>query len=178
MGRQHHAVKISSNQQVLQEARIRIQDKLGVPVSADIFGIVLTSGLDAANIGQDFTTLGMTGIDSCCPMTYPSHYALGTKLEDTLSIIRTRNRICLSTVYFKPAKHIFADRFTNVRPYLQAFTASYIGAGNYMDYGYAQINTQIKALHDLGMNEYILWDPNCRYPAAATTETCLSPMID
>ncbi len=152
----------------LQEARIRIQDKLGVPVSADIFGIVLTSGLDAANIGQDFTTLGMTGIDSCCPMTYPSHYALGTKIGGHTFDYPDKEPYMLVYSVLQACKNTFSQTgFTNVRPYLQAFTASYIGAGNYMDYGYAQINTQIKALHDLGMNEYILWDPNCRYPAGS-----------
>ena len=26
------------------------------------------------------------------------------------------------------------------------------------------MNAQIKAIHDLGLNEFILWDPACKYP--------------
>jgi hypothetical protein len=59
--------------------------------------------------------------------------------------------------------------FTTVRPYLQAFTASYIGkdsAGtpNYITYGYDQINAQIKAIEDAGYSEWILWNPLAKYP--------------
>ena len=149
----------------LQEARIRIQDTYGIPVSADIFGIVLTSPLDAGIIGQDFTTLGMTGVDSCCPMLYPSHYALGTMLaghvfktpdkEPYLIVYSVLNE-CRAT-YVQPG-------FTAMRPYLQAFTASYIGKGNYIEYGYREINSQIKAIHDVGIKEFILWDPKFSYP--------------
>lgn len=149
----------------LQEARIRIQDTYGVPVSADIFGIVLTSESDAAIIGQDFATLGMTGIDSCCPMVYPSHYALGTMLgghvfkypdKEPYLMVYSVLHDCQAT-YKQPG-------FTAVRPYLQAFTASYIGKGNYIEYGYREINSQIKAIQDLGITEFILWDPSCKYP--------------
>ena len=149
----------------LQEARIRIQDTYGVPVSADIFGIVLTSESDAAIIGQDFATLGMTGIDSCCPMVYPSHYALGTMLgghvfkypdKEPYLMVYSVLHDC-QTIYKQPG-------FTAVRPYLQAFTASYIGKGNYIEYGYREINSQIKAIQDLGITEFIIWDPSCKYP--------------
>ena len=152
----------------LQEARIRVQDTYGVPVSADIFGIVLTSSSDAAIIGQDFATLGMTGIDSCCPMVYPSHYALGTMLgghvfkypdKEPYLMVYSVLHECQAT-YKQPG-------FTAVRPYLQAFTASYIGKGNYMEYGYREINSQIKAIKDLGITEFILWDPSCKYPSGS-----------
>ncbi|MBR3461427.1 MAG: GTP-binding protein [Clostridiales bacterium] len=152
----------------LQEARIRIQDTYGIPVSADIFGIVLTSEGDAKIIGQDFATLGMTGIDSCCPMVYPSHYALGTMVgghtfkypdKEPYLIVYSVLHAC-QTTYKQPG-------FTSVRPYLQAFTASYIGKGNYMEYGYREINSQIKAIKDLGITEFILWDPSCKYPAGS-----------
>ncbi|MBQ1515246.1 MAG: hypothetical protein IIZ51_05300, partial [Lachnospiraceae bacterium] len=51
-----------------------------------------------------------------------------------------------------------------VRPYIQAFTASYIGEGNYMVYDYNAINDQICALQDAGLDEFILWSPNPNYP--------------
>ena len=149
----------------LQEARIRIQDKLGVPLSADIFGIVLTSPMDAEIIGQDFATLGMTGIDSCCPMVYPSHYALGTMLNGFTFEYPDKEPYLIVYSVLQESQEIFSQEgFSTVRPYLQAFTASYIGEGNYIEYGYDEINAQIKALHDLGIQEYILWDPKVKYP--------------
>ena len=149
----------------LQEARIRIQDTYGIPVSADIFGIVLTSELDAGIIGQDFTTLGMTGVDSCCPMLYPSHYALGTMLAG--HVFKTPDKEPYLIVYsvLHECRSIYVQPgFTAMRPYLQAFTASYIGKGNYIEYGYREINSQIKAIHDVGIYEFILWDPKFSYP--------------
>jgi len=150
----------------LQEARIRIQDTYGVPVSADIFGIVLTSKGDAAIIGQDFATLGMTGIDSCCPMVYPSHYALGTMLNGHVFSYPDKEPYLMVYSVLHDCQEIYKQPgFTAVRPYLQAFTASYIGKGNYIEYGYYEINSQIKAIHDLGITEFVLWDPSCRYPS-------------
>lgn len=150
----------------LQEARIRIQDTHGVPVSADIFGIVLTSEGDAKIIGQNFETLGMTGIDSCCPMVYPSHYALGTMLGGHIFDYPDKQPYLMVYSVLHECQSIYRQPgFTAVRPYLQAFTASYIGKGNYIEYGYREINSQIKAIHDLGIKEYILWDPSCKYPS-------------
>ena len=31
-------------------------------------------------------------------------------------------------------------------------------------YGYREINSQIKAIHDVGIYEFILWDPKFSYP--------------
>ena len=150
----------------LQEARIRLQDKLGVPVSADIFGIVLTSKGDAKIIGQEFETLGMTGIDSCCPMVYPSHYALGTRLGGREFKYPDKEPYLIVYSVLYSCQQVYQQKgFTKVRPYIQSFTASYIGKGNYMQYGYNEINAQIKACHDLGITEFILWDPSVNYPA-------------
>ena len=150
----------------LQEARIRLQDKMGVPVSADIFGTVLTSAVDARIIGQEFETLGMTGIDSCCPMVYPSHYALGTRLNGRVFPYPDKEPYLIVYSVLYSCQDIYTQKgFTNVRPYIQSFTASYIGKGNYIHYGYDEINAQIKACKDLGINEFILWDPSVNYPA-------------
>ena len=150
----------------LQEARIRLQDKMGIPVSADIFGTVLTSAVDARIIGQEFETLGMTGIDSCCPMVYPSHYALGTRLGGKVFPYPDKEPYLIVYSVLYSCQDIYMQKgFTKVRPYIQSFTASYIGKGNYIHYGYPEINAQIKACKDLGINEFILWDPSVNYPA-------------
>ena len=59
----------------LQTAQIEIEKKLGVPIGADTFPIIMTSALDGEIVGQNWDTIGLTGIDNVCPMIYPSHYA-------------------------------------------------------------------------------------------------------
>lgn len=161
-----YPTKAEAINRFLQEARIRLQDKMGVPVSADIFGTVLTSPIDAKIIGQEFETLGMTGIDSCCPMVYPSHYALGTRLGGKEFKYPDKEPYLIVYSVLYSCQDIYKQKgFTKVRPYIQSFTASYIGKGNYIHYGYNEINAQIKACHDLGITEFILWDPSVNYPA-------------
>jgi hypothetical protein len=41
------------------------------------------------------------------------------------------------------------------RPWLQDFTASYLGSGNYQKYGKRQVEDQVKALHDEGIDEFL-----------------------
>lgn len=149
----------------LQTARTRIQDTYGIPVSADIFGIAVTSSLDGEILGQDWATVGFTGIDSLCPMIYPSHYALGTRMNgitfdapDLCPYEVMLNALLIGSEYHDQ------PNYCTVRPYLQAFTASYIGEGNYMVYDYEAINDQIRALQDAGLSEWILWNATVEYP--------------
>ena len=44
------------------------------------------------------------------------------------------------------------------RPWIQDFTASYLGKGNYRNYGKEEVEAQIKALNENGINEFLLWD--------------------
>ena len=149
----------------LQTARIRISDEYGIPISADVFGIILSSAADGASLGQDWATVGLTGVDSLCPMLYPSHYALNTILNgknfdkpDYYPYDVLLNSLAMG------ADEASVAGYATVRPYLQAFTASYIGEGNYISYGYEQINAQIKAVHDAGYTEWVLWNPSAKYP--------------
>lgn len=49
------------------------------------------------------------------------------------------------------------------RPWLQDFTASYLGSGNYKPYGAAEVEAQVQALYDNGIEEFLLWDASNRY---------------
>jgi len=145
----------------LQYARIRIQEEYGVPVSADVFATILSSESDGYSIGQDWATVGLTGIDSVCPMIYPSHYSLGTSLNG-----KVFDRpdyypydIMYNALMVGKAK-ASVENYAVVRPYLQAF--SYSGS---LVYEYPQINEQIKALNDAGYTEWILWNPSALYPS-------------
>ncbi|WP_036667276.1 putative glycoside hydrolase, partial [Paenibacillus darwinianus] len=50
-----------------------------------------------------------------------------------------------------------------VRPWIQDFTASWLGKGNYIKYGKAEVQAQIKALKDTGVDEYLLWNAGNKY---------------
>lgn len=149
----------------LQTARLRIQDTLGIPVSADIFGIAVSSQIDGDILGQNWANVGFTGVDTLCPMIYPSHYALGTMMNghvfehpDLEPYDVMYSALQLGSQYHNQAGYAI------VRPYCQAFTASYIGSGNYMHYDYTAINDQIRAIQDQGLTEFILWNPSGEYP--------------
>lgn len=56
-----------------------------------------------------------------------------------------------------------ADHKPKTRPWLQDFTASYLGAGNYKSYDAEAVSDQIQALRDHGINEFLLWDASNEY---------------
>ncbi len=48
-----------------------------------------------------------------------------------------------------------------IRPWIQAFTAAWVKG--HINYGPNEIKDQVKAMKDLGVDEYILWSPTNRY---------------
>lgn len=160
--------RVETINRFLQTARIRIQDEYGIPVTADIFGTVLSIKADGEALGQDWATVGLTGIHAVSPMIYPSHYAVPSIL----------NGITIEKPDFSPYEVIYnalmdghmaasAEGFAVVRPYLQAFSETYKGEGNFMHYTYEDINAQIRALQDAGYSEWILWNGRGEYPEGA-----------
>jgi len=138
----------------------------GVKVSADVFGTVITSSKDAATIGQDYVEMSKV-VDVICPMIYPSHYGFGfynTPKGEHSDLYPYRiihgsmmdSADKLSTIPDGEHKAI-------VRPWLQAFTASYLGRGNYKTYDAAAIREQIQATYDAGLEEWILWHAGVKY---------------
>lgn len=141
----------------------------GIVLSADVFGIILESPEDVEDIGQYLELVGMD-IDYISPMVYPSHYAVGQKV----------NGVQFMTPDLEPYEVVYQsllkgkDRIEKVegykadmRPYLQAFTASWLDSGYYQTYGIDQIKEQIKAVYDAGYEEWIFWDPSNIYPKEA-----------
>lgn len=151
----------------LSYAREELRD-YGVVVSADIFGLVTTVS-DDMGLGQHLETLS-TAADVLSPMVYPSHYALGTygvpKPDfDPYQIIYTSmntSRERIEAVNTPKKKAV-------LRPWLQDFTASYLGPGYYQVYGPQQIKDQINATYDAGLEEWILWNAGNRYTWDALT---------
>ncbi len=136
---------------------------LGLKVSADVFGTIITSERDAKNIGQDYKKMA-NKIDVICPMVYPSHYGFGFygipagKHSDLYPYEIIKGSMDDSTELLKGTEPVAI-----VRPWLQAFTASYLGAGNYMTYGKEAIRAQIQASYDAGLEEWILWHAGVKY---------------
>lgn len=140
-----------------------------VPISADVFGIIMESPKDTERIGQYLEYVGKD-IDYISPMVYPSHYALGqivNKVEFEIpdlepyavvynTLLKGKNRITEAGEY--KAK---------VRPYLQDFTATWLKSRNgkklYQEYGTEQVKQQIKAVYDAGYEEWIMWDSSNSY---------------
>ena len=49
------------------------------------------------------------------------------------------------------------------RPWIQDFTASYLGQGIIKIMGKNEVQAQIKALSEAGIKEYLLWNAGNRY---------------
>ena len=136
--------------------------KEGLFVSADVFGAVIGGGQDAETVGQEYSAMAAE-LDYICPMIYPSHYADGnfglehpdTQPYETILAALGDSAEDLSAVWTA------GGTTGTVRPWLQAFTASYLKT--YIPYGPEQIRQQIQAVYDAGCEEWILWNASVRY---------------
>ncbi|MFY4774345.1 putative glycoside hydrolase [Metabacillus sp. RGM 3146] len=130
----------------------------GVKVSADIFGYAATLP-EAPGIGQNFTKIA-DQVDIMSAMIYPSHWTpyFGIQKPD-------KEPYKLVSAYAKLEKKKLAALKTRPisRPWIQDFTASYLGTGNYIQYGKSEVEAQIKALNEQGINEFLLWDASNSY---------------
>jgi hypothetical protein len=129
-----------------------------VKVSVDIFGYTATLP-EAPGIGQNFSKIS-EHVDVISSMIYPSHWTsyFGIPRPD-LEPYR------LVSEYAKVENHKL-NQIENrpvSRPWLQDFTASWLGKGNYTVYGKDEIEAQIKGLQDQGIHEFLLWNAGNSY---------------
>lgn len=133
---------------------------MGVNVSADVFGY---SALveNAPGIGQSFPKISKN-VDAISSMIYPSHWSngdFGLQAPDT-EPYKTVNR------YIQKENSLLdtlgKDKPIS-RPWIQDFTASYLGAGNYIEYDAKAISEEVQALKDNGVNEFLLWNASNDY---------------
>jgi hypothetical protein len=127
---------------------------MGIPLSADIFGLVL-SVPDDLNIGQKLEKIA-SAVDYISPMVYPSHYPKGSfglpepnqhPYEVILKALGDGNK------RIKGSKAKF-------RPWIQDFDLGY------PPYRREQLAAEIKALNDNGIHDFLLWNPGNHYDPA------------
>lgn len=129
-----------------------------VDVSVDIFGYAATIS-EAPGIGQNFAAIS-ENVDVISSMIYPSHWGAyfgidkpdlyPYELVDEYSQVENE---LLDTL----------DEAPTSRPWLQDFTASYLGSGNYLNYGAEEVEAQIQALYDNDIYEFLLWNAGNNY---------------
>ncbi len=152
-------------QQAIQDFLAYAGDRLhekGCVVTADVFGTIIGSETDVQTVGQDYTALGQM-VDAISPMVYPSHYAngvFGLKVPDA-NPYETVFAAMQGSV--EELQEIPETERAVVRPWLQAFTATWVPG--HISYNGPQLREQIQAVYDAGYEEWILWNATNRYSA-------------
>ena len=147
----------------LGEARRRLQP-LGVVVAADVFGLSPNDPKDVA-IGQQWEAV-LAGADHVLPMVYPSHY-----FPTHLKGVTRPNRMPYETVFTSVGIGMVRwQRFKDagatparVIPWLQAFNAPWVDKN--FPYGAEQADAQIRAVYDVGLDDWVFWHPGSKYDA-------------
>ncbi len=135
-----------------------VRGELGdIPLSADLFGLVLPAN-DDLGIGQHIDDF-VPYVDYISPMIYPSHFHKNwNNLKNThtqpYETIYQSTKIGLDRI---SAIHGTSTAIKVMRPWLQDF--SIFG----VVYNAPEVKAQIKALDDLGVKSYILWNASNRY---------------
>lgn len=143
--------------------------KDNIPVSGDLFGIIMITKVDIPTLGQDLHD-ALTTFDYVAPMVYPSHFYKGTAGYDNPAAhpgevisfamgnaLRIAGEVASST---GQATSTFAAK---LRPWYQDFD---MGA----TYTKELVRAQIDAGDKLGIMSWMLWDPGNTY-----TEGALKP---
>ena len=142
----------------LKYAREKFKSK-GVYFSADVFG--LTTRVNVKNpdmgIGQTRTNVAEQ-VDVLSPMVYPSHYAY----HEYGMADPNKEPYKTITLSVGDAKKSLKDISTcKIRPWIQDFNLRGV------KYGPKEVRAQITALHDLGINEFLLWNAQNKYTEGA-----------
>lgn len=131
-----------------------------IPTSADVFGLT-TEAKDDMGIGQVLEN-ALPNFDFIAPMIYPSHYPKGyqgfqnpaSKPYEVVTIAMKSGVTRAKALGMGPEKF---------RPWIQDFDMG-------STYTAAMIREQIKALHEQGIESYMVWDPANTYTVGAYTK--------
>ncbi|MBC7981710.1 hypothetical protein H7X65_01385 [Candidatus Parcubacteria bacterium] len=156
-------INASSTNEMKRRATLKnfvgiIRGELGdIPLSADVFGMVLTN-TDDLTIGQHLDDFA-ENVDYISGMIYPSHFPNGW------NGIKDANRSPYQIIYDSTqqglvrlnAKYGTSTANRLMRPWLQDFSIYGVV------YNAPEVKAQIKALDDLGVKSYLLWNASNRY---------------
>lgn len=135
-------------------------ERTGMFLSADVFGAIIGSPVDAQSVGQSYGEIA-ANMDYICPMIYPSHYGDGNFGLDHPDL-HPYETVMGALTQSKEELALYPEEpQAIVRPWLQDFTASYLR--HYMHYGPGELRAQIDAVYDAGYEEWILWNASCNY---------------
>ncbi|WP_309123203.1 putative glycoside hydrolase [Paenibacillus sp.] len=147
-------------QRFLRTATRRVHEAGGF-TSADVFGLT-TTAKDGMGIGQKWELLAQE-VDAISPMVYPSHYAKGSYgvqhpdlkpykiVKEAIADAKSRNEALARN----------REQAAALRPWLQDFTAKWVKP--HQTYRRAEVQEQIQALKELGIRQYLLWNPSSNY---------------
>lgn len=151
-----NALSLSPKAQVLRTFFAYLNQEMapvGIPISADLFGMVLTNK-DDLNIGQ-MLEMAAPYFDYIGPMIYPSHYPKGFKgyanpaanPYEIVHYVLKEGKKRLDRAGYKKQK---------LRPWLQDFNLGAVYDAN-------KIRAQKKGVYDAGLTSWMMWDPRNKY---------------
>jgi hypothetical protein len=127
-----------------------------------VFGLSPNDPRDVA-IGQQWETV-LAKADHVLPMVYPSHY-----FPTHLRGVPRPNRMPYETVF--TSLGLGMVRWERLReagvtpgrviPWLQAFNAPWVDRD--FPYGPVEADAQIRAVYDVGLDDWVFWHPGSRY---------------
>lgn len=129
-----------------------------VDVAVDIFGYAATIP-DTPGIGQNFVKIAKN-VDVISAMIYPSHWTsyFGIPFPD-------KEPYRLVSEYAKVENEVLA-KLKNPpvsRPWIQDFEAPWLYSGAPTQYGKVEVEAQIRALKENGINEFLVWNAGNSY---------------
>lgn len=132
----------------------------GVDVSVDIFGYAATVE-ETPGIGQNFTRIS-EHVDVISSMIYPSHWS-----NNYFDIpVPDKEPYRLTDEYAKVENEVLGALGENAptsRPWIQDFSAPWLYSGATFTYGKKEVEDQIRALNENGINEFLLWNSSNKY---------------
>lgn len=149
----------------------------GVPITADVFGLVTYMESDVG-IGQQWEKL-ITVADVLLPMVYPSHYYAGmygfqAPNAHPYEIVRISMQDAVERNEYLLER---GEEPGEVMPWLQAMSAPWVDK---ISYGPEHLREQIQAVYDSGLKSWTLWNPGSKYdvflPALRPADGSLSPL--
>lgn len=131
----------------------------GVDVSVDIFGYAATVE-ETPGIGQNFSRIS-EHVDVISSMIYPSHWT-----NNYFDIpVPDKEPYRLTAEYSKVENEVLAqlDHQPTSRPWIQDFSAPWLYSGATFIYGKKEVEDQIRALNENGIDEFLLWNSSNVY---------------